>query len=54
VKNERRKQWQESKQLLKNQNLKAQNELFDKEKIEKITEDSVAALKKGKKITLTK
>jgi phosphoserine phosphatase len=52
VKKDRKKRWQESKDLLKNQNVKAKKELFDKNKLKKIEEDSVESLKQGKKITL--
>jgi hypothetical protein len=54
VKQEKRKRWQESKDLLRNQNIKAQKELFDKEKLDEIEQQTVDALKKGKKISLTK
>jgi len=54
VKKERRKRWQESKQLLRDQNIMAQKILLNKEKLDEIADDSVAALKKGKKISLTK
>ena len=52
VKKERKKRWQESKDLLKNQNIKAKKELFDEDKLKKIEKDSVESLKQGKKITL--
>jgi len=53
VKKERRKHWQESKEILRNQNIKAQKELFDKEKLADAADESVDALKKGKKISLS-
>lgn len=53
VKKERQKRWRESKEILKNQNLQAKKELFDKDKLERAAEDSVDDLKKGKKISLT-
>ena len=52
VKKDRKKRWQESKDLLKNQNVKAKKELFDKDKLKKIEEESVESLKQGKKIKL--
>ncbi|MBU0497466.1 MAG: hypothetical protein KKC68_00905 [Candidatus Thermoplasmatota archaeon] len=53
VKHDRRRRWQEAKDLLKNQNIQAQKELFDKEKLNKIADDSVDNLKQGKKISLS-
>ena len=53
VKNERIKRWRESKEILKNQNIKARKVLNDEKKLESIAEDSVSALKKGEKISLT-
>lgn len=53
VKRERQQQWQEAKQILRNQNLKAQKELLDKDKLEKVADESVNALKEGKKIRLS-
>lgn len=53
VKKDRRKHWQESKEILRNQNIKAQKELFDKEKLAEAADESVDALKKGKKISLS-
>ena len=53
VKKERFKQFQENREILRNQNLKAQKELLDKDKLEKAAEQSVEALKGGKKITLS-
>jgi hypothetical protein len=52
VKNERRQRWKESKEILKNQNIKTQNILLNKEKLEEIATESVDDLKKGKKISL--
>ena len=53
VKKEKRKHWQEAKDILRKQNIKAQKELFDKEKLAEAAEESVSDLKKGKKISLT-
>jgi phosphoserine phosphatase len=53
VKNDRRKRWKEAKDLLKNQNIKAKQELYDKNKLREIEDDSVESLKKGKKISLS-
>ena len=53
VKKERRKRWQESKEILQSQNIKAKKELFDEKKIEKKVDESVSALKNGKKIRLS-
>jgi len=53
VKKERRKHWQESKEILRSQNIKTQNELFDKQKLDKKADETVDALKNGKKISLS-
>jgi uncharacterized coiled-coil DUF342 family protein len=53
VKRERQQRFQESREILRNQNLKARKELMDTEKLEKAAEQSVEALKGGKKITLS-
>lgn len=53
VKKEKRKHWQEAKEILQKQNIKAQKEVFNKEKLAEIAEESVSDLKKGKKISLT-
>jgi uncharacterized coiled-coil DUF342 family protein len=53
VKKERRRRWQESKEILRNQNIKAKEELFDKKKLEKAADESIKGLKDGKKISLT-
>jgi uncharacterized coiled-coil DUF342 family protein len=52
VKKERMQRFQENREILRNQNLKARKELLDNEKLEKVAEESVEALKGGKKITL--
>lgn len=52
IKGERRKLWQEAKQAIKDQNIKAQKAVMDKEKLEEIADKSVEALKKGQKISL--
>ena len=53
VKKERMKQFQENREILRSQNLKARKELMDNDKLEKVAEQSVEALKGGKKITLS-
>jgi uncharacterized coiled-coil DUF342 family protein len=53
VKKERMKQYQENKEILRSQNFKARKELLDNDKLEKVAEASVEALKGGKKITLS-
>jgi hypothetical protein len=53
VKKERMQQWQENKEILRSQNLKARKELLDNDKLEKAAEASVEALKGGKKIHLS-
>ena len=52
IKGERRKRWDEAKKAIKEQNIKARKAVMDKEKLEKIADKSVDALKKGEKITL--
>lgn len=52
VKKDQQKRWREAKDLLKNQNIKAKEELYNKNKLKKIEEDSVESLKQGKKISL--
>ena len=52
IKGERRKRWQEAKQAIKDQNIQARKAVMDKEKLEEIADESVEALKKGKKISL--
>ncbi|MBN1280346.1 MAG: hypothetical protein JXA00_01715 [Candidatus Thermoplasmatota archaeon] len=53
VKKERMMRFKESKEILRNQNLKARKELMDTEKLDKVADQSVEALKGGKKITLS-
>jgi len=53
IKQERRKRYQEAKQLIKDQNIKARELVADKKKLDKVRDDSVSALKKGQKISLT-
>jgi len=53
VKKERSKRWQESKEILRSQNIKTRNELFDKQKLDKKADETVDALKNGKKISLS-
>ncbi len=52
IKGERRKRWQEAKQAIKDQNIKARKAVMDKDQLEKIADKSVDALKKGEKISL--
>jgi len=52
IKGERRKRWDEAKKAIRDQNIKARKAVMDKEKLEKIADKSVDALKKGEKITL--
>jgi len=52
IKGERRKRWQEAKQAIKDQNIKARKLVLDKDQLEKIADKSVDALKKGEKISL--
>ena len=53
IKKERRKRWQESKDILQKQNLEAKKLVFDKDKLDKIADQSVDELKSGKKISLS-
>ena len=53
IKKERKKRWTESKEILKQQNLKAQQLVLNKEKLDEVANASVDDLKKGKKISLT-
>jgi len=52
IKGDRRKRWEEARKAIKNQNIMARKSTSDKKKLEEIADDSVDALKKGKKITL--
>jgi len=52
VKGERRKQWEEAKKAIQEQNVRARSATMDKRKLEEHADKSVDALKKGKKITL--
>ena len=52
IKGERRKRWAEAKQAIKDQNIKARKAVLDKDKLDKIADKSVDALKKGEKISL--
>ena len=52
IKSERRKQWQEAKNAIKDQNIKARKAVMDEEKLDEIADKSVDALKKGEKISL--
>lgn len=52
IKGERRKRWQEAKQAIKDQNVKARKAVSDEKKLDEIADKSVEALKKGQKISL--
>ena len=52
IKGERRKRWDEAKKAIKEQNIKARKAVMDKDKLDKIADKSVDALKKGEKISL--
>ena len=52
VRGERRRRFEEAKQIIKNQNIQARNAVMDKDKLQKIADDSLSALKNGKKISL--
>ena len=52
IKGERRKRWKESKQAIKDQNIRARKAVMDEGKLDKIADKSVDALKKGEKISL--
>jgi uncharacterized coiled-coil DUF342 family protein len=51
-KEERRNRWKQAKMAIKEQNIKAREAVLDKKKLQKIADQSVDELKKGKKITL--
>ena len=53
IKKERRKRWQESKEILKQQNQQAKKLVLDEKKLDKIADQSVDQLKEGKKISLS-
>ncbi|RLF29483.1 MAG: hypothetical protein DRN05_01590 [Thermoplasmata archaeon] len=53
IKKERRRRWEESKRILEQQNIKAQQLVMDEKKLEEIADESIDALKKGKKISLS-
>ena len=53
IKKERRSRIIEYKEILKQQNLQARKLVLDKDKLEKVADESVNALKKGQKISLT-
>ena len=53
IKKDRRKRWEESKEILREQNLKAQNLVLDKEQLKELADESIDDLKKGKKISLS-
>jgi len=52
IKGERHKRWAEAKRAIKDQNVRARKAVMDKEKLSEIADESVDALKQGKKITL--
>jgi len=53
AKKERMQVFQEAREILRNQNILAKKALNDQDKLEKAAEDSVTALKNGKKVSLT-
>ena len=52
VRNDRRRRFEESKQLIKDQNIKARKAVLDQEKLKKIADNTLSELKNGKKINL--
>ena len=52
IKEDRRKRWQDGKQAIKDQNIKARKAVLDKDKLNEIADKSVDVLKKGGKISL--
>lgn len=52
IKGERRKQWREAKEAIRQQNIKARKAVMDEDKLDEIADKSVQALKKGQKINL--
>jgi len=52
VRGDRRRQFEEAKKLIKDQNIKARKAVLDQDKLKEIADDSLSALKNGKKINL--
>ena len=52
VRGDRRRRFEEAKKLIKDQNIKARKAVLDKDKLNEIADDSLSALKNGKKISL--
>jgi len=52
VRNERRKRYEESKRILKEQNTQARKAVMDNDKLKEIADSALDALKKGEKISL--
>ena len=52
IRGERRKQWEDARRAIVEQNKKARTAVFDEKKLGEIADKSVSALKKGEKITL--
>jgi uncharacterized coiled-coil DUF342 family protein len=52
IKGDRKKRWKEAKKAIQDQNIKARKAVMDEEKLKKIADKSVDALKKGEKINL--
>ena len=52
VRGDRRRRFEEAKKLIKDQNVKARKAVLDKDKLNKIADDSLSELKNGKKINL--
>jgi hypothetical protein len=53
IKGERRKRYEEDKRVIREQNLSARKAVLDEKKLDEIADESVDALKKGKKISLS-
>jgi uncharacterized coiled-coil DUF342 family protein len=53
IKKERRSRIFEDKEILRQQNLQARKSVLDKDKLEKVADESVDELKKGRKISLS-
>jgi hypothetical protein len=53
IKGERRKRYEEAKRVIREQNLSARKAVLDEKKLDEIADESVDALKRGKKISLS-
>ena len=52
VRDEKRKRREEAKKIIREQNIKARDAVMNKDKLQKIADDTLDALKKGQKISL--